>query len=145
MERPQVVSDIPEQSVPGVGRVRFFKGSLKRKKDPLRQCYWAVTDFGVLLLRDAECYTVKGLEPESVPCGELLASVYLEDLDRENIEFIVANLLAGNYLDRPGIGERDDSLLFVLVNEALHRLRQVEAAEDDLFAPTTTETPAAAD
>ncbi len=61
--------------------------------------------------------------------GELQGTVNLEDLDRAGVESIVANLLAGDYLSRPGIGERDDALLFLLVNEAIHVLEQIAAAE----------------
>ncbi len=122
-------------SAPGSGKVRFYRGMLITHSGLPVQGHWAETGFGTLVLRDGECPTLEEISPESLHCGELLCSVDLEGLDRRNTEFIVSQVLAGRLLERPGIGEQEDSLLFVLVNEALHVLQRVAAADPDATAP----------
>ncbi|MEW6348059.1 MAG: hypothetical protein AB1646_03300 [Thermodesulfobacteriota bacterium] len=123
--------------------VRFFKGTWRVGLDGAfdGEGYWAHTSFGNMVLRDPESLEVAVLPATAVLSGELQGSVNLEDLDRAGVACIVANLLAGGYLSRPGIGEREDSLLFLLVNEAIHVLDQIAATNEDV-APVQRSVPA---
>ena len=131
--KPEVDASAP---APDSGKVRFHRGMLITHSGLPVQGHWAETGFGTVVLRDGESPTLKEISRESLHCGELLCTVDLEGLDRHNTEFIVSRVLAGRLLERPGIGEQEDSLLFVLVNEALHVLQRVAAADPDATGPT---------
>jgi hypothetical protein len=121
-------------------RVDFFRGTVRDADGGLRAAHWAVFPLGgTALLPDARlvplgCLT--GVVSEAHVTGFDLPGV-----DREGLDAIVAGILTGGYLDKPGIAGKGEAVLFVLVNEALHELEEVALAEakDDLAENTGTD------
>lgn len=61
---------------------------------------------------------------EKVVGAQRVATVDLPGLDDETREMLVQRILLGGYLAKPGITDKEDAVLFVMLNEALQNLEE---------------------
>lgn len=116
-------------------RVEFCRGMIRDECGNARDAEWARTPFGLMRLTDGEDESLMPFSGDLVMEEESLTELDLPGLEREGVEVIVRNILAGKYLDKPGITGKGDAVLFVLVNEAIHALEEMAEEEE----PTTVE------
>lgn len=111
--------------------VIFYKGTLITETGAEACVSWAETDFGVTALVSGSDELVRELRLEQIADVEPVTALDLPGLDREGIEVIVGNILTGGYLDMPGVKGKGEAVLFILVNEALHRLSEIAKDENE--------------
>ena len=116
----------------GMMPTQFFRGALKRPSGPITKASWAVTQFGMFVCFQSETPKVELVMDVQVIQSEFVTIVDFEDLDRENVEVLVTGILKGGYLDKPGVRNKGDAVLFVLVNEALRELEKIERSLNSL-------------
>ena len=109
--------------------VVFFKGVLQGERGIEYPASWAKTPFGIMTLVLGDDEALQLVDEERIVSEELIAEVDLPGLDRDHLEEIVRSVLAGGFLDKPGIKGKGDAVIFALVNEALHRMTQIAADE----------------
>ena len=110
-------------------RVVFSKGMLQGERGIEYPASWAKTPFGIMSLAKGTDEALQLVDDERIVSEEIVADVDLPGLDRDHLEEIVRSVLAGGFLDKPGIKGKGDAVIFALVNEALHRLDQIAADE----------------
>jgi hypothetical protein len=110
-------------------QVVFSKGVLQSELGSEYPASWARTPFGIMSLVPGEDEALEFMEEARVVSEKPIAKVDLPGLDRDHIDEIVRSVLAGGFLDKPGIEGKGDAVIFALVNEALHRLDQIAADE----------------
>jgi hypothetical protein len=104
--------------------VRFYRASTDEEGTEL-DLYWA--DFGtqcILLMKKRKI--TKELREVAPHANELVTEFELPGLDGDQIEFIVRKILKGRFLEEPGVRGKGDSVLYLLVNEALHELGKLQ-------------------
>jgi hypothetical protein len=110
--------------------IDFYKGTLRLRDGGAVPFCWAETPHGTM------AFSGESMEPTDLPpetaiiSADLITSVDLSGLDRSGIETIVRNIVQGGYLDKPGVRNKGEAVLFVLVNEAIHGLS--EMSDEDL-------------
>jgi hypothetical protein len=109
--------------------VTFYKGTLRTETGAEVAVSWAESDFGVTALVTGSDELVHKLRLKQIADVEPVTTLDLGGLDREGVEVITGNILKGGYLDMPGVKGKGEAVLFILVNEALHRLSEI--AEDE--------------
>jgi len=109
--------------------VQFCKGILEREPGQEVTATWAVTPFGIVAATAGANPELLAVRPEQVIATETITSLELPGLDQEGMEAIVVNILQGRYLEKPGIEDKGEAILFVLVNEAIHELERLRADE----------------
>lgn len=110
--------------------VRFCKGLLEREPGQEVTAAWAVTPFGIIAVTAGANPELLAVRPEQVIATEPVTSLDLPGLDQEGMEAIVMNILRGRYLEKPGIEDKGEAILFVLVNEAIHELERLRENEE---------------
>ncbi len=111
--------------------VNFYKGTVTTKTGIEVSVSWAETDSGVSALVSGSDELVHELDEKQVTVVEPMASLDLPGLDSEGIAVIVGNILRGGYLDMPGVKGKGEAVLFMLVNEAIHRLAEIAKDENE--------------
>jgi hypothetical protein len=111
--------------------VTFYKGTLRTETGAEVAVSWAETDFGVTALISGSDELVHDLKSEQIADVEPVTTLDLPGLDREAVEVIIGNILKGGYLDMPGVKGKGEAVLFILVNEALHRLAEIAKDENE--------------
>jgi hypothetical protein len=109
--------------------VTFYKGTLRTETGAEVAVSWAETDFGVTALVTGSDELIHKLKLEQISDVELVTTLDLRGLEREGVEVITGNILKGGYLDMPGVKGKGEAVLFILVNEALHRLSEIAKDE----------------
>lgn len=108
--------------------LEFFKGLIVDRsgtQQPESVIYWATTPFGVIAALDGSEETIPNFNPNDALSAESITSFELPGLDQEGMEVIVTNILTRGYLKKPGVKHKGDAVLFILVNEAIHALSEV--------------------
>ncbi|MBI5250285.1 MAG: hypothetical protein HY912_12390 [Desulfomonile tiedjei] len=103
--------------------VRFWRGIIRKTSKEIR-AFWAESDFGITVFIQGGEFVQSG-EPYEIAAGELMTSLELPGLEREDIEFLIQRILEGGYLEKPGVKGKGDAILYMLVNEALHTLTKL--------------------
>jgi hypothetical protein len=111
--------------------VTFYKGTFRKKDRADVAVCWAETDFGVTALLSGADELVRELDMEQIAAVESVVALDLPELDREGIDVIVESILKGRYLDMPGVKGKGEAVLFILVNEAIHRLAEIAKEENE--------------
>ena len=111
--------------------VTFYKGTLRPETGAEVAVSWAETDFGVTALVSGSDELVHEPKLEQVTDVEPVTTLDLSGLDREGVEVVIDNILKGGYLDMPGVKGKGEAVLFILVNEALHRLAEIARDDDE--------------
>jgi hypothetical protein len=111
--------------------VTFYKGTLGTETGAEVAVSWAETDFGVTALVPGSDELVHDLKLQQIADVELVTTLDLPGLDREGVEVITDNILKGGYLDMPGVKGKGEAVLFILVNEAVHRLAEIAKDENE--------------
>jgi hypothetical protein len=111
-------------------RISFFSGLIRKEQEEFRS-FWAESDSGATYLLQGK-ELVQGVDICRIVTSQLITSLELPGLDREDVEFFIQRILEGGYLEKPGVAGKGDAILFMLVNEALHELARVqdEATEE---------------
>ncbi len=111
-------------------KVDFFTGILRTETGDEVAAYWARTDSGDTAILDAANETFLIKDRTAILKEEPVASVDLFDLDQELVETLINTILTRGYLKKPGIKDKGDAVLFVLVNEVLHELEEIARSEE---------------
>jgi len=114
-------------------RVDFCRGFTNSKTRGRIPTTWAHTPHGILALTEEPPYELLILNESDVIVDHTITTVDLTGLDEDLTKAIVRNILQGGYLDKPGVKEKGDAVLFMLVNEAMQVLESVaeELSRDD--------------
>lgn len=108
-------------------KVEFFEGLAAQSDGETSRTFWAKTPEGTWRIPESGEGQLTDFDASQALSERLLAEVDLEGLDRSGVEFIVFSILEGGYLDKPGVRHRAEAVLYVLVNEALHRMDRIKA------------------
>lgn len=81
------------------------------------------------MLKEGGDEVTRGAEPPEASSTERITELELPDIDQEAVETIIVNVLKGGYLEKPGVTDRGEAVLFILVNEAIQRLSEIEKDE----------------
>ena len=111
-------------------KVDFFTGILRTKTGNEVVAYWAHTDAGDTAILDPAEDTFTIDDRGDILKKELVASLDLFDVDQDSAQAIINTILTRGYLKKPGIKNKGEALLFVLVNEALHELEEIARSEE---------------
>jgi hypothetical protein len=111
--------------------VGFYKGALRTETGADVAVSWAETGFGMTARVAGADELLHEFNADQLIAAEPIATLELPGLDRDGIEIIVRAVLEGRYLDMPGVKGKGDALLFILVNEALHRLAEIAKDDDE--------------
>ncbi len=112
-------------------KVDFYTGILRTKTGDEVVAYWAHTDAGVTAILDSAEETFPISNQSEILKKELITSLDLLDLDQDSVQAIISTILKRGYLKKPGIKDKGEAVLFVLVNEALHELEEIARSEED--------------
>ncbi len=107
--------------------VHVLRGVI-RKEDQKNRAFWAEWDAGKKMFAESMGF-VQAPEDCEVVASEMVTSIDLPGIGREDAEFLIERLLEGGYLDKPGAVGKGDAILFMLVNEALHELDKLADKE----------------
>ncbi len=110
--------------------VEFFTGVIKTDSGEESRAVWARTPYGCTILMEGDRKPVHVPEVTGVMDEDNVTSIELPGLDRDMVETIVAGVLKGGILEKPGIRGKGDAVLFVLLNEALQKLEEASMDED---------------
>lgn len=125
-DNPVSLSYNPRQMI-----VTFYQGTLRGETGAELAVSWAETDFGVTALVSGSDELIHGLTVDHITLVEPVTTLDLPGIDREGIDVIVGDILKGGYLDMPGVRGKGEAVLFILVNEAIHRLSEIAEHESD--------------
>ncbi len=110
-------------------RLDFYKGTIFTDREGETSAAWAQTPSGIMACVTDRGPGVESIDEHRILNRDLIASLDLPGLDRDALETIVSAVLEGGYLDKPGVRDKGDAVLFLVVNEAIQR---VEACARDL-------------
>ena len=82
-----------------------------------------------MICNDKDKPSLAVIESPHIISSDLVAMLDLTGVDLEGMEVLVANILCGGYLEKPGIEDRGEAVLYVLVNEALHQMEWIRKKE----------------
>ena len=102
-------------------RVQFYRGSIENRPEYAQDSilvYWSVTPEGIFAVTGATREPLPGFDPLQVHDPEMIADLDLTGVDREGLAVLVTSILAGGYLERPGVKNKGEAILFALVNAA---------------------------
>jgi hypothetical protein len=100
-------------------KIEFFKGVLEPEPGLKIDASWARTPFGIMTVAGSPDAELRVFDDVLMIESYCVTSLDLPGLDREHLETIVENILKRRYLDKPGIRDKGEAVLYVLVNEAL--------------------------
>ncbi|MGO9121322.1 MAG: hypothetical protein ACLQPD_27395 [Desulfomonilaceae bacterium] len=111
-------------------KVDFFTGILRTETGDEVAAYWAHTDAGDTAILDPskEPFSIK--DQSDILKKEPITSIDLLDLDKDLVQTIIDMILTRGYLKKPGIKDKGEAVLFVLVNEALQEMEEVARSEE---------------
>ena len=105
-------------------RIEFFTGMVRWKAEDVKAS-WAERENSFWMLLGGSEDVARDVQiPHIIDC-ERVATLDLPDIDGESVDVIVTNLLTGGYLDKPGVKNSGEAVLFVMVNEALQLLDEI--------------------
>jgi len=94
--------------------------------------YWARADSGATAILDSTEETFPIKDRTAILKEDLVTSIDLVDLDQDLVETIINTILTRGYLKKPGIKDKGEAVLFVLVNEAIQELEEIARTEEIL-------------
>ncbi len=111
-------------------KVDFFTGTLRTETGNEAVAYWAHTDSGDTAILDPpeEPFSIK--DQSAILKKGLITSIDLLDLEQDLAQTIIDTILTRGYLKKPGIKDKGEAVLFVLVNEALQEMEEVARSEE---------------
>jgi hypothetical protein len=113
-------------------KVDFFTGVLRTETGDEVIAYWARTDSGDTAIPDFAQETFRIKDRTVILKEEPVTSIDLVDLDQDLAQTIINTILTRGYLKKPGIKDKGEAVLFVLVNEALHELEEIARSDEVL-------------
>ncbi len=110
-------------------RIRFFRGRVPAPDDKGAKLWWAQAGSEFWVIEEGSEQVTRRLDcPESISV-ERITELELPDIDSEGKETIIVNVLRGGYLEKPGVKDSGEAVLYMLVNEAIQRLSELEKDE----------------
>ncbi len=109
--------------------VSFYKGVIRETPGEISYECWAETPYGTMVCSDQEALRVGVILSPHIECADPVTTVDLTGVNLEGLEVLVANILCGGYLDKPGVRNSGESVLYILVNEALHQMEWIRKKE----------------
>ena len=111
-------------------RVDFFKGVVQADTGEEAVVYWARATSGDIAVFDGAKQTCR-LEDQGIIVGEEhVTAIDLPGLEQDLVDAVVKRVLIGGYLKKPGIKDKGEAVLFVMVNEALQQLEEIARSEE---------------
>ena len=110
--------------------VEFFTAVLKEDSASEVRVWCAVTPLGLRAFREDQDEIVLSLTVQDLSDVKSIATVDLSSLERNLFEAIVDLILRSGLLGKTGVKNKGDAVLFMLTNEALHTLAQIEREEE---------------
>ena len=111
-------------------RVDFFKGVVQAETGEESVVYWARATSGNVAVFDGTKKTCRLEDQGVIVDEEHVTAIDLPDLDQDLVDAVVKRVLIGGYLKKPGIKDKGEAVLFVVVNEALQQLEEIARAEE---------------
>ncbi len=111
-------------------RVEFFTGVIKTDSGEESRAVWARMEYGCTILMAGSRKLVHTAEVNGIVAEDKVTRLDLPGIGRDMVETIVAGVLKGGILEKPGIKGKDDAVLFVLLNEALQQLEEASRDEE---------------
>jgi hypothetical protein len=102
--------------------VQFFEGVLQSEDGLITPVVWACSTFGNRIRVGNQVREIEASEIGQLAGANLVAVVDLEGLDSDDTTYVVDAILKGRYCQRPGVREKVDAALYLLVNEVLGEL-----------------------
>jgi len=109
-------------------KIVFFKGTVRTQVGNSSRAAWASTPFGYMVW-DSENERAHLKDTMDILTQEVVTELNLSGVDRAGVDTLVANILAGGYLERTGVKGKGEAVLFLLVNEAIHSLNEIARKE----------------
>lgn len=106
-------------------RVQFYRGTIENRPEEAQNrilVYWSVTPDGIFAVAGPARELLPGFDPVHVRDPEMITDLDLTGVNREGLAVLVTNILARGYLERPGVKNKGEAVLFALVNEAMQIL-----------------------
>jgi hypothetical protein len=110
-------------------KVQFYKGVIREESGEEVVVHWAVTRFGISALKHGADDLRNHLALDEVIHAEAVTEVELPGLDKEDADVLVENILRGGYLEKPGVKDSGEAVLFILVNEAINSLAGLDEVD----------------
>jgi hypothetical protein len=107
-------------------KIGFFRGRVSTPDGAESKLWWAQMGTEFWVSYEGSDEVRHGFEPRAVISVERITELELPDIGNEEVETIIVNILKGGYLEKPGVQGRGESLLFILVNEAIQKLSDIE-------------------
>ena len=86
---------------------------------------WADTPFGSLVTYYSDEHSVEIQSFVHATRSEVVAVIDFDGVDQASVEILTQAVLMGKYLNKPGVKDKGDAVLFVVVNEALRELDKI--------------------
>ncbi len=118
-------------------KIGFFRGRVPVPDDKGARLWWAQTGAEFWVLEERAEDVTRTSEHPAANAVEHITDLELPDIGDEGMETIIVNVLKGGYLEKPGVKGGGEAVLFMLVNEAIQKLAEIEKRET--FLPPFTE------
>jgi hypothetical protein len=128
MKRPvgNGVSDNVRMTAHGCDmNIGLFKGSVLFADGSESLVWWAEASTGVWTFLDGSEEVTHATQAPEARFVERVTVLELPEIDEQSAEDIVVSLLKGRYLDKPGVRDSGEAALYMLVNEAIHKLSRI--------------------
>jgi hypothetical protein len=110
-------------------KIGFFRGRVAVEGADEPWLWWSQTGNEFWVFDEDSDEVIRGFNPPATIYVERITEFELPEIDEEAIETIIINILKGGYLEKPGIKDSGEAVLFILVNEALQMLSEAENDE----------------
>jgi hypothetical protein len=110
-------------------RIGFFRGWVSAVGGQAARLWWAHFGNEYWVLEEGVDEVTRGIEHPSASSVERITELELPEIDDEGVETIIVSILKGRYLEKPGVKDSEEAVLFILVNEAIQALTEIEKAE----------------
>jgi hypothetical protein len=107
-------------------KVGFFRGRVRASDDKRAKLWWAEAGSEFWIIEEGSEEVTRRLDPPEAVTVERVTELELPGVDAEGIESIIVNVLKGGYLEKPGVKGSGEAVLYMLVNEAIQRLSDIE-------------------
>ena len=110
-------------------RIEFFRGRRPSEGGRPARLWWAVAGEEYWVTEEGSDEVTRGIEVPSASSVERITELELPAIDEEAVETIIVSILRGRYLEKPGVKGSGEAVLFILVNEAIQTLAEIEKGE----------------
>jgi hypothetical protein len=110
-------------------KIGFFRGWVSAVSGREARLWWAHFGNEYWAIEEGFDEVTRGIEHPPASSVERITELELPEIDEEGVETIMLNILKGRFLEKPGVKDSEEAVLFILVNEAIQTLKEIEKAE----------------